>query len=506
MICIINARLIDNVETESYLASLILDCSISEIDYFFDCRVVKIVRQIGVISKHDYASFFSVNSSNDNYVIDKVVDFSNDYIFPSFVDFHCHSEFLYLNNPLTTIRQKDLISDEVVGNCGVSIYPIIDDKFLQLKQNVLSILGDWPEDLGKWNDFLTFYKIYKNLNIKNNLLFLQGHSALRIAAIDGNPNKKASKKEVIMMQKYLDECLSSGAIGFSTGLYYAPCVFADSYEIDSLLEIVRKHNALFAIHRREEGNKGFESTQEAINHAKKTKVRLQISHLKAIGDSNQNQVDLILREIDNAYNEGLDVAFDQYPYVYGSTSLSSLLPPFVLRDGERVYKEKLKNDTKYRNKAKELMLNPNDFESIAQLVRSDKIFIQYSDTFPDYISKSIFDIANEKNTEPIDVILDILSDEEGVCTMKDVTQSEENLVKIMSHPLSLFGTDSLYAGKKWHDRSLNASRYMLKKYSKIVGIENLVRRATLKSAKRLQLKDKKIVKEGVDIKLVRFSL
>ena len=515
MICIRNAKLVDNVSSSSYLACLILrnkrksekDADSCEIGFsnFSDYEILKVIR----LDEPCDADFFKrIRYPNDSLLASaETIDFNGDYLFPSFVDFHCHSEFLYLREPTVAIRRDDLIGREVVGNCGISIYPISEDvgKRRLLQNNVLSILGNWPDNLPEWNGFGQFKRVFDSLPIANGIGFLQGHSALRIAAMDGNINRKAEKSEIVRMQRMLDESMASGALGFSTGLYYAPCVFADENEILALLEIVREHDGLFAIHRREEGNEGLASTAEAIGYAKKAKVRLQISHLKAIGDSNQNQVDAILNMIDRAREEGLDVAFDQYPYVYGSTSLASLLPPQILSDGESVYKAKLMDDVSYREKAKSLMMNPLGFESIAQLVRHDKIFIQYSDSFGELIGKSISEIASLWNKDSIDVILDIIARENGICTMRDLTQSEENLIKIMSHPLSLYCTDALFAGKIWHDRSRNASRHMLRNYSKQVGIENLVRRATSQSAERLRLEDRKRIVEGAVVELVRFK-
>ncbi|HAL18489.1 MAG TPA: N-acyl-D-amino-acid deacylase [Spirochaetaceae bacterium] len=516
MICIRNAKLVDNVSSSSYLACLILqkrrkgekdeDSCESGFSNFSDYDVLKIIK----LDEPCDADFFKrfQHSGDLPLTSAETVDFDGDYLLPSFIDFHCHSEFLYLRDPTITIRRDDLIGGEVVGNCGISIYPVSNDGVQRklLRDNVLSILGCWPEGLPEWRGFGQFKRVFDGLPVANHIKFLQGHSALRIAAMGGNANRKAEKSEIIKMQRMLDEAMGSGALGFSTGLYYAPCVFADESEILALLEVVREHDGLFAIHRREEGNGGLASTAEAISYAKKAKVRLQISHLKAIGDSNQNQVDAILDMIDKAHAEGLDVAFDQYPYVYGSTSLASLLPPQILSDGESVYKFRLMNDASYREKTKSLMMNPLGFESIAQLVRHDRIFIQYSDSFGDMIGKSIAEIASLWNKDSLDAILDIIARENGICTMRDLTQSEENLLKIMSHPLSIYCTDALFAGKIWHDRSRNASRHMLRSYSKQVGIENLVRRATSRSAERLRLEDKKKIIEGAVVELVRFKL
>ena len=103
-----------------------------------------------------------------------------------------------------------------------------------------------------------------------------------MTAIDGNPNRKATKNEIKKMCALLDKSLSDGCLGMSSGLYYAPCLFADHDEIVELLKVVKSHNALFCVHHRCEGDEILESIDEIISYVRETGVRLEISHLKAI--------------------------------------------------------------------------------------------------------------------------------------------------------------------------------------------------------------------------------
>ena len=73
------------------------------------------------------------------------------------------------------------------------------------------------------------------------------------------------------------------------------------------------------------------SLKEVLELAKKSGVRLEISHLKAIGMRNQGKVDEALSMIEEYRKGGVDVKFDQYPYEFGSTGLFSLLPPPIQR-------------------------------------------------------------------------------------------------------------------------------------------------------------------------------
>ena len=375
--------------------------------------------------------------------ISKIIDFKGDYLLPSFIDAHCHSDFFYMKNPKSDLRRNDFISTEIAGNCGVSAFPMLlsQQKQLELKNTVLSILGSWPKDDEEndlvWTDFASFKETLQRFSPPNDLYFLQGHAALRIAAMEGSANRRAEKKEIEKMCYLLEESLSQGTIGFSTGLYYAPCVYAEEDELEAIMKVLHKHDAIFAIHRREEGNLGYESTLEAVNLASKADVRLQISHLKAIGLKNQKQIEKIIKLIEDSKKNGLDIAFDQYPYTYGSTSFFSLLPPSVLRLGSNVYKEKLK-DKDFRKKTEYEIMHPVHFESIIELCGFDNIFVQSSETFEYMDGMSITQIASKYNKPSFDVFFDLISNEKGSFTMKDITQTDEMLELIMSHPLSIW--------------------------------------------------------------------
>ena len=506
MIVLYNTNLIDNIHDEKRLALLVVDSFLSNI--FENHQKYKRISILEQSNRIDRATAQKVvqNLSLNNNNIDNFIDFEGDLLFPSFIDFHCHSELYYINNPQSDLRRNDLFDTEVVGNCGVGLFPISyrEEKKRELFSSFESILGHFERG-ANYNSTREFFKYFKSLGIKNNLLFYQSHSPLRIVSME-NSNRPASAKEILKMQRYLAESLEEGCIGLSTGLYYAPCVFADERELTSLCEVVREYDGIFAVHRRFEGNGSYEATEELLKLAKKTGVRLQISHLKAIGRKNQVDVDRVLNLIQYYRDEGVDVMFDQYPFIYGSTSFESLLPPFVLRDGPAIYKKKLVEDDNYRSRAIAAMRAGKDYESIAELVPPNEIFILSSESHPQYNERSIEDISNELKKNPIETILDIIATESGSCLMKDITQTEESLLKIMSHPLSIFATDALYAGSTWHERSINSSRYILDNYSKKVGLEKLIKRATSIPAQRLKLEDRKEVIEGREVALVRYRL
>ena len=128
------------------------------------------------------------------------------------------------------------------------------------------------------------------------------------------------------MQDLLEKQLEEGSIGISCGLEYAPGAYATNEELVELLNIVSKHNKLFAIHMRNEDDRVEQAVSEAISMARAAGARLQISHLKAQNFDNWHKGPALIRLIENARSEGLDVAFDRYPYIAFSTGLTSFIP------------------------------------------------------------------------------------------------------------------------------------------------------------------------------------
>jgi len=94
-----------------------------------------------------------------------------------------------------------------------------------------------------------------------------------------------------------------------------------------LCKVVREHNAIWAVHLRDEGQRLFAAVDEVIDIAHQSRVSLQISHLKLEGKSNWGRAADLLARIDRARAEGVDVHWDQYPYTAYGSGLIDAIPP-----------------------------------------------------------------------------------------------------------------------------------------------------------------------------------
>ncbi len=416
---------------------------------------------------------------------------------PGFVDIHGHSELEALRTGYMHGKLAQGVTTEVAGNCGVGVYPLGSGEAAIQTARILSrdVLGDY-DGPWSWRSFGDFAGVLARRGSGTNIAFLQPHSPLRCAAMEGNPNRAATPPEIDRMVRLLEQSLDEGCVGFSSGLYYAPALFADHDELVALLSAVAGKGKFFAVHHRCEGNDVLSSLQEVLDLAKETHVRLEVSHLKAIGRKNQGKVPRMLRMIEEYRDAGVDVLFDQYPYEYGSTSLFSLLPPEYLRLTRDVLQERLRAPED-RAAMRSAMEHPDGWDSIYELCGWDDISVVSLDSAPQYEGMSFTRIAEARSQDPFDAFFDLLAQERGAAVMVDITQTEESLRMIMRHPLGCFGTDALYSGGRCHPRSWAGAVHLLGRYWRqeaVLPLEQTIRRMTYEPAKRLGLNDRGLLK------------
>ncbi len=438
----------------------------------------------------------------------EVVDCAGRMVCPGFIDMHGHSELQLLRDPAMGGKIGQGITTEVAGNCGIGVYPVPEDELrratlVDLTRDVLGDLGSsWP-----WQDFAGYTRQLQGEGHGTNVVFLQSHAALRCSAMEGSPNREATPAEIALMVSLLHQSYEQGCFGFSSGLYYAPCMFASHDELVALLEETARWNRVFAVHHRCEGDDVIESLHEVLELAQATGVRLEVSHLKAIGRANQQHVPTMLRMIEQAREDGVDVLFDQYPYTYGSTSLFSLLPPSYLRM-ERDDLRRILQVPHERMLMRGMMEHPQGWDSIYELCGWEDISIVSLDHTHAYDGLSIAQIAASQEADPFDVFFDLLSQEPGCALMADITQSEESLRQILVHPLGCFGTDALYSGGAYHPRSFAAAVHVLSEYCRkepLLAWETMIRKMTGEVAQRLGLHDRGQLQQGMCADIVVFD-
>jgi N-acyl-D-amino-acid deacylase len=258
---------------------------------------------------------------------DVTIDCAGLIIAPGFIDGHSQSDLQVLENRNEKALQG--VTTEVVGNCGLSAYPAPADRTpLHEFANGIFHGGDaWG-----WNSAAEYLASAAAGSRFVHVVSLVGHGTLRIA-IAGTRLGPLSEPELDDMEHVLDESFAGGACGFSTGLMYSPGESAPFSELERLCRVVARRNRIYTTHRRDYGFRLLEAIDEQIELARRTGCRLHISHLQAVGQANWGRQAAALEKVERARLDGIDMAFDCYPYAAGSTVLSQLLPQWTLGGG-----------------------------------------------------------------------------------------------------------------------------------------------------------------------------
>ncbi len=162
-----------------------------------------------------------------------IIDLNGRFVAPGFIDMHSHTEFEILKDRSASAMIGQGITTSITGNCGIGVFPYSSESLKGFVSDVLGTYDDWS-----WSSYSSWKHYVERDGIGNNQGFLTAHTALRTAVLGNDSCRAASREEIDVMCDFLRESLKAGSLGFSSGLYYAPCIFADRNELLSLLSVV----------------------------------------------------------------------------------------------------------------------------------------------------------------------------------------------------------------------------------------------------------------------------
>ncbi|MBI3681438.1 MAG: amidohydrolase family protein [Acidobacteria bacterium] len=404
---------------------------------------------------------------------------------PGFIDLHSHADLQVLENRREKLLQG--VTTEVVGNCGFSPYPCGEhaDQVREFANGIFCGDAHWLYRSAR--DYLA-----AGTRSDYSVQSLVGHGTLRIALF-GNRQDALTEAELDRMNGELEDSLSAGAAGFSTGLMYAPGSAAPVEELIRLCRTVARHGRLYATHMRSYSYGLIEAVREQIEIARRSGCRLQISHLQAVGRANWDKQRQALDLIEAARKQDVDVEFDIYPYTAGSTVLTQLLPQWTLDGGTRGLLALLRNDLDRRRIAEETV------SAVPQRWSDIYISALCSHANQHLVGKNLAQIAALRGVEPVDVVLDLLVEENADANMICFNQSEENLRELLSHPLCSVISDGFYVKGRPHPRLHGTFPRLLGEISRNrrwMSLEEAVHKITAKPAARLGWKDRGVLEAG----------
>jgi N-acyl-D-amino-acid deacylase len=371
---------------------------------------------------------------------------------PGFIDAHTHDDATVLDAPEMTPKLTQGVTTVVTGNCGLSVAPYVVDE----PQGALTLLGQ----SFRFASMAAYMQAVRQARPALNVAPLVGHTTLRYACM-GDLLLPASDAELEAMCATLERCLQEGAIGLSSGLFYAEAMPAPASEVTALARVVARHGGVYATHLRSEMADILDAMHEASDTAFVAGVPLIISHHKCAGPANWGRTLQTLPLIDRLA-ERQEIALDVYPYLAGSTVLREDLVDEVI-----------------------------------------DVLVSWSAPHPEATGRLLSAIAEEWGVTQREACVKLKPG--GACYFQ---MHEDDVRRVLSHARSMIGSDGLPHDKHPHPRLWGAFPRVLSRYwrdEQLFTLEQAVRKMTGLTARHFRLSERGELRSGWFADLVVFD-
>ena len=405
------------------------------------------------------------------------IDATGMVVAPGFIDIHTHADEGIGKFPAARNYLQQGVTTVVGGNCGGSIYPV-GEKLAALEKTGLGL----------------------------NFALLVGQGTIREQVL-GMEGRAPTADELARMEGLVARAMEQGAVGLSSGLYYAPGSYSSTEEVIALAKVAARYGGIYTSHIRDESDYTVglvAAVKEAIEIGEKAGLPVQISHLKALGKPVWGKSAEILGLIDAARARGVDVAFDQYPYAASGVGLiGAAVPRWAQEGGDVKMKERLSDPASRERVLKEMA------SSIDKRGGPEKQFVAVCAGDSSLEGKSLAEIGRIKGKDPMEASLDLLL--AGRVTLVSFNMLDDDLIRIIRSPTGIVGSDGSIVefGKGVpHPRYYGTFPRVLGKYvreEKVLSLEEAVRKMSSAPAARIGLTDRGLLKAGMAADVTLFN-
>jgi N-acyl-D-amino-acid deacylase len=423
----------------------------------------------------------------------KEIDATDLIVAPGFIDVHTHADTDLYKLPEAENFVRDGVTTIVTGNCGYGVRDV-GDYFARLKEKGTAI----------------------------NVATLIGHNTI-LRAVKGDKAGDLTPEQMQQAKQIVEKAMRDGAVGMSTGLIYTPGMYSKPEEIIELQTVAASFGGIYTSHMRSESTEIMDAIEEALRVGREAHCRVEISHFKLPHDVSERigGSDATLKRVLDARAAGEEVWMDQYPYTASSTSLSTMLPDWVLEAGSEKGKEQLKTEEGLKRALADMKHNHE-----IERHRTDLSYAVISScaAYPQYVGRNIMQAAQlmkfsrenagkellaqnpPSDLPPVSMdeqyraVIDIFL--KGGAGMVFHTMDESDVVNILRCPLISIASDSgvrSFGTAQPHPRGYGTNARVLGRYAReqhVVTLEDAVRKMTSQPATAFRFNDRGLLREG----------
>lgn len=432
----------------------------------------------------------------------KIIDAMGKAVAPGFINMLSWSPVSLIEDGRSMGEIKQGVTLEVFGE-GESMGPLnarmkkdLQDDQPLYKYNV------------EWNTLGGYMQWLEKKGVSCNIASYVGATTIRTNII-GEDNRPPTVTELESMKMLVQQAMEEGALGVGSSLIYPPAFFASTAELIELCKVAAKYGGGYISHLRSEGNKINEALEELLKIAAEAKVHGEIYHLKAAGMGNWGKMDSVIKRIERARKEGIDVAANMYTYTAGATGMTAGMPPSLQDGGFGKLWQRLQDKTIREQVKKEMKTNAPDWENLYFGAGSaEKVLLLgfRRDSLSKYVGKTLAEVARLRNTTPEDAAIDLVIQDSSRVEVAYFLMNEDNVKKQLALPWVSFGSDAAsmategkFLKQSAHPRAYGNFARVIGHYSrdeKIFSLQEAIRKLSKLAATHLRISRRGELKPG----------
>ena len=311
-------------------------------------------------------------------------------------------------------------------------------------------------------------------------MVMVGHATVRRQVMGDDYKRAAREDEIARMAALVEQGMSEGAIGLSSGLEYEVGSYSETKELVELSKAAAKHGGFYMSHIRDEADRAFEAFREAIAIGEQARIPVQISHIKLGTVGVWRKSADVVRMIEAARKRGVDVTADCYPYDAWHSTITVLVPNKQYDDPVSVKK------------------------ALDDVGGAQNVMIDRDTAHPEYEFKTLDAIAKEKGITPVELFIQIVKD--GGASVIGTSMVEEDIRRFYTQPWVMVASDGGIGLR--HPRSAGSFPRVLGKFvreQRWLSLQEAIRKMTSAPAARLKLTDRGTIAAGKRADLVLFD-